>query len=597
MAPSSCTSNDRVGTQVAFFNGQQVSIPSLESLTMVGLPNLEDIWTDESPLGLSSLQFLKEIFDLDGLGADANIETLSELNTIYIKRLPSLRCIWNKNPCGIVRFHNLKQLKVSDCKSLGFLFFPSMVQSLLQLRELEVAFPSLETLRIWCMNSIDIIWDNQVARESFRKLKSLSIYGCNKLVNIVPSYILGRLKSLESLEVESCGSLEVVFKLQPLSPLDGHPIACFPLKKLELEGLSKLKHVWDKELHSQVQFQCLRSVTVSECESLTSLFPASIARDLTQLEELKIDECGGIVELIEKDGLDPRDVFPKLASLELKRLPELKCVYTGTHALRWPALKILKVDGCNKVEILASQPENEMPLHEQPLFLIEKGAFSNLQELKLDLYGGMEIWHGHSHDGESFCKVRVLELHHFSKESAISTCRLVRSLTNLQELVVRNSDIEELSDIVEAKEGPRHDLKAIPPFSRFFQHLKTLDVSFCDGLSKMFTPTIAGNLVELTKLRISKCKMLTEVICDDGGEEGLVVVFNQLKYMELDGLMGLRCFSSSKYALMFPLVEDVIVSGCPSMKFFSRGTNKYSKVGESYDCRSKVYATCPSFPS
>ncbi|XP_048135710.1 uncharacterized protein LOC125315302, partial [Rhodamnia argentea] len=303
----------------------------------------------------------------------------------------------------------------------------------------EVAFPSLETLRIWCMNSIDIIWDNQVARESFRKLKSLSIYGCNKLVNIVPSYILGRLKSLESLE-------------------------------LELEGLSKLKHVWDKELHSQVQFQCLRSVTVSECESLTSLFPASIARDLTQLEELKIDECGGIVELIEKDGLDPRDVFPKLASLELKRLPELKCVYTGTHALRWPALKILKVDGCNKVEILASQPENEMPLHEQPLFLIEKGAFSNLQELKLDLYGGMEIWHGHSHDGESFCKVRVLELHHFSKESAISTCRLVRSLTNLQELVVRNSDIEELSDIVEAKEGPRHDLKAIPPFSRFFQH-------------------------------------------------------------------------------------------------------------------------------
>ncbi|XP_048135711.1 disease resistance protein At4g27190-like [Rhodamnia argentea] len=59
MAPSSCASNDHVGTQVAFFNGQQVSIPSLESLKMVGLPNLEDIWTDESPLGLSSLQSLK----------------------------------------------------------------------------------------------------------------------------------------------------------------------------------------------------------------------------------------------------------------------------------------------------------------------------------------------------------------------------------------------------------------------------------------------------------------------------------------------------------------------------------------------------------
>ncbi|XP_048135733.1 uncharacterized protein LOC125315325 [Rhodamnia argentea] len=675
MAPSSCTSNDHVGTQVAFFNGQQVSIPSLESLTMVGLPNLEDIWTDESPLGLSSLQSLEvssckslskvinsrslvklqklhtlkvehcvavqEIFDLDGLGADANIETLSELNTIYIERLPSLRCIWNKNPCGIVRFHNLKQLKVFGCNNLGFLFFPSMVQSLLQLRELEVqgcnkmeaiviedeglrietsetlvfsmltnlcvaglesltcfsrrkcsreawsedrvkscyttlfnqevAFPSLETLGIWNMDSIETIWDNQVATESFRKLKSLSVCGCDKLVNIVPSHILGRLKSLESLDVESCDSLEVVFKLQPLSSLDGHPIARFPLKKLELWELSKLKRVWDKELHSQVKFQCLHSVTVSSCESLTSLFPASLARDLMQLEELKINGCGGIVELIEKEGLVPRDVFPKLTSLELNHLPELKCIYTGTHALRWPALKILKVDGCSKVEILASQLENEMPPHKQPLFLIEKGAFSNLQELKLDLCGRMEIWHGHSHDGEFFGKVRVLELHHFSKESAISTCDLVQSLANLQELVVRNSDIEELSNIVEAKGGPRHELKVIPPFSRFFQHLKTLDVSFCDGLSKMFTPTIAGNLVELTKLRISKCKMLTEVICDDGGEEGLVVVFNQLKYMELDGLTGLRCFSSNKCTLMFPLLEDVIVSGCPNMKSFSEG--------------------------
>ncbi|KAF7848937.1 hypothetical protein BT93_L1423, partial [Corymbia citriodora subsp. variegata] len=43
-APSSSTSKDQVDTQVAFFSGQQVSIPSLESLTIAGLPNLNDIW-------------------------------------------------------------------------------------------------------------------------------------------------------------------------------------------------------------------------------------------------------------------------------------------------------------------------------------------------------------------------------------------------------------------------------------------------------------------------------------------------------------------------------------------------------------------------
>ncbi|KAK3420093.1 hypothetical protein EUGRSUZ_G00883 [Eucalyptus grandis] len=172
MTSSSSTSNDQVGTQVAFFNGQQVSIPSLESLKMTGLPNLKNIWTDESPLGLSNLQLMKvssckslskvinskslvklhklhtltveacilvqEIFDLDGLSANANIETLPELDTICIRGLQGLRHIWNKNPSGIVTFHNLKKVQVDGCNNLKFMFFPSMVHYLAQLRELTV---------------------------------------------------------------------------------------------------------------------------------------------------------------------------------------------------------------------------------------------------------------------------------------------------------------------------------------------------------------------------------------------------------------------------------------------------------------------------
>ncbi|KAL3729905.1 hypothetical protein ACJRO7_026974 [Eucalyptus globulus] len=704
-APSSNTSNDQVGTQVAFFNLQQVLIPFLESLTMAGLPNLEDLWTDESPLELSNLQFLKlssckslskvinsrsliklhklhtlrvqdcismqEIFHLDGLGAGANIETLSELNTIDINQLPSLRRIWNKNPCGIVRFHNLKKLDVWHCDNLRFLFFPSMVQSLAQLRELcvwycknmeaiimeeeglrietsktlvfpmltklnlrmlksltcfshrkctpkardedrvkscsivlfnqEVVFPSLEALCINGMDNIEIIWDTQVAAESFHKLKSLEVGGCHKLANIIPSSILGWLRSLESLFVQSCDSLEDVVELQPLNHLDGHPIARLPLQKLKLRGLPKLKCIWDKKILNQVKFQCLRSVIVFGCSNLTSLFPPSVAIHLTQLEELEIAKCS-IVELIEKEGLVPRDVFPRLTSFKLKHLTELKCIYTRRHALHWPALKTLEVHGCSKVEILASQPENVMPLHKKPLFLIEKGAFPNLQELKLDLSGQMEIWHGHFHDGEFFCKLRALELHHFSKEFAISTCRFVQRLANLEKLVVCKSYQEELSISIETITGPSHELEVVLPFSfqhlrtlevsycdglspyvilpfpRFFQHLKTLDMSYCDGLSNMFTPTIAENLVELTKLRINHCKMLTEVIRGEGGEKGLVVALNKLNHMELDGLTELRCFSSTGYTLKFPLLESVIISGCPHMKFFSKGPIEVPKL-------------------
>ncbi|XP_048135736.1 uncharacterized protein LOC125315328 [Rhodamnia argentea] len=142
------------------------------------------------------------------------------------------------------------------------------------------------------------------------------------------------------------------------------------------------------------------------------------------------------------------------------------------------------------------------------------------------------------------------------------------SLTNLEKLVLCESHLEKLSRNVEAVEDPSHELL---PSSRYFQHLKTLDVSHCDGLSSMFTPTMAKNLAELIELRIRNCKMLKEVISDDGGKEGYAVTFNQLKHIQLDGLTRLSCFSSSEYTLVFPLLEDVMVSGCPNMQSFSKG--------------------------
>ncbi|KAL3729798.1 hypothetical protein ACJRO7_026875 [Eucalyptus globulus] len=216
-----------------------------------------------------------------------------------------------------------------------------------------------------------MIWDNQVAADSFPKLKSLFVGKCNKVVTVVPAFVLGQLLCLESLEANACGSLEVVFEIRPLNSKDGPQVALL-LKKLMVSKLPKLKCVWKKELHHQVKFQCLHSISVFECKSLTSLFPASIAKDLVQLEELEINGCG-IVELIEKEeGLAPKFDFPKLTSLKLKHLTELMCIYTETHALHWPTLKTLQVYGCNKLEIFALQPENEMLLHKRPLFLIEK---------------------------------------------------------------------------------------------------------------------------------------------------------------------------------------------------------------------------------
>ncbi|KAK3420015.1 hypothetical protein EUGRSUZ_G00788 [Eucalyptus grandis] len=399
-----------------------------------------------------------------------------------------------------------------------------------------------------------MIWDNKVAADSFPKLKTLCVVDCNKLVSVVRSFILRWLLSLERLDARRCNSLEVVFELQPLNHLDGHPIA-LPFEELMISRLPKLKCIWDKELHCQIKFQCLRSISVSRCDSLTYLFPASVARDLIRLEELEIDECGIAKIIKNEEGLVPRFVFPMLTSLKLKYLRELKCLYVGTHTSQWPALKTLNMRGCDKVEILVSHSVNEMPLDKPPFFLIEKGGFPSLQELELDLSEWMEIWHGHFHHGEFFCKLSLLKLHHLSQESLISTCHFVESLTNLKELVVCESYLEDPSSNEEAIEGT--------------------NVSHCDGLSKMFTPTIAENLVALTKLKISNCRMLTEVINDEKGNLNITI---QNMFEEMVSFAG---------------VKKMLLFEFP--KLIGKWHNELNPIKSYWQLESLVVDKCPSF--
>ena len=71
--------------------------------------------------------------------------------------------------------------------------------------DLQVAFPSLETLKIKHMENLKIIWHDQFAKDSFFKLHSLFVEYCENLVNIFESNMLTRFQSLERLEVSYCG--------------------------------------------------------------------------------------------------------------------------------------------------------------------------------------------------------------------------------------------------------------------------------------------------------------------------------------------------------------------------------------------------------
>ncbi|KAL5767225.1 hypothetical protein ACOSQ2_014008 [Xanthoceras sorbifolium] len=69
-------------------------------------------------------------------------------------------------------------------------------------------------MEIYNMNNLKTIWHNQLDGNSFRKLKSLQVEKCQKLLTLFPSNICERFLSLEFLTVRECGYLQEIFDLQ-----------------------------------------------------------------------------------------------------------------------------------------------------------------------------------------------------------------------------------------------------------------------------------------------------------------------------------------------------------------------------------------------
>ena len=168
--------------------------------------------------------------------------------------------------------------------------------------DLQVVFPSLETLTIMHMENLKIIWHDQLAEDSFFKLQSLFVQYCENLVNIFESNMLTRFQSLERLDVCDCGSLQEVFEIQGHDVGDTHAVTASPLKNLYLYHLPKMKQIWNKDPHGIFSFPNLQEVSAWECESLQSLFPASVARCLMQLEDLRMVDCG-VEEIVSREEI------------------------------------------------------------------------------------------------------------------------------------------------------------------------------------------------------------------------------------------------------------------------------------------------------
>ncbi|WVZ08234.1 hypothetical protein V8G54_021580, partial [Vigna mungo] len=217
----------------------------------------------------------------------------------------------------------------------------------------------------------------------FGSFKELEFDAACKRTIIIPFHMLPYLKNLEELNVHSSDAVKVIFDIDESE--DKTKVIVSSLKKLTLNNLPNLKHVWKESSTGIISFHNLQEVVVNDCGSLITLFSSSLARNLGKLKKLEITDCGKLVEIAEKeDGMEhgTKIMFelPCLSQLLLGNMPLLSCFYPGKHDLDCPLLESLLVGYCPKLKLFTSDfDENQKgaieaqisPL-QQPMFSVEK---------------------------------------------------------------------------------------------------------------------------------------------------------------------------------------------------------------------------------
>ncbi|XP_057991816.1 probable disease resistance protein At4g27220 isoform X2 [Hevea brasiliensis] len=351
---------------------EKVSFPNLEKFYVesTGCQDLKYLFTTsfvKSLLRLKTLQickceFMERIVLTEEFAEEERLNKIifSDLENLILSNLPNLT-----NFCDghLIEFCSLTNLRIDDCPVFKTFISNRLSQSLF---DEKVAFSSLEHLTIISMSNLERIWHNQLAGGSFCMLKSMTVGDCKNLHTLFPSNDLRRFQKLEKLNLTNCDSLEEIYQL------------------LEFNA----------EEESFAIDLNLRSMEIRDLKNLKNLFPASVAQNLLLLEKLSVDSCGveTIVAKAEGAKAAPSFVFPKLLSLNLTNLQDIRRFYLGIHSLEFPRLKDLKVHDCGDgmefcSELFSLQGKHGEEYHhitiQQPLHL-EKKVFPNLEELSLD---------------------------------------------------------------------------------------------------------------------------------------------------------------------------------------------------------------------
>ncbi|KAJ6753502.1 hypothetical protein OIU79_026350 [Salix purpurea] len=425
---------------------------------------------------IEDCESLEVVFELDDVDEESSevkeLRLLSSLTSLVLRRLSELKCIW-KGPTRHVSLRSLIHLELQSLDKLTFIFTPQLAQSLVH----------LETLRIDdCSELKHLIREKDDEREiileslGFSKLKNLFIRGCDELEYVFPVSVSPSLLNLEEMEIAFGAHSKQIFYGGEGDAHTSDDIISFPqLRKL---SLSRCKLFGPKSFIAQVpslqvlvirgheelgdlltQLQWLTNLTEQHLMKAGSFVPNRRTghelwqalkytyrrtghewwQALNNLTSVVIEDCESLEVVFELDEDDEESsevkelrLLSSVASLVLRRLPELKCIWKGpTRHVSLRSLIHLELQSLDKLTFIFTTQVAQSLVH---LETVRIDDCSGLKHLIREMDDGREI----ILRSLGFLKLKTLSISGCDELEYVFPIEMSSSLLNLEEIEIVN---------------------------------------------------------------------------------------------------------------------------------------------------------------
>ncbi|XP_058093983.1 disease resistance protein At4g27190-like [Magnolia sinica] len=155
------------------------------------------------------------------------------------------------------------------------------------------------------------------------------------------------MNELKRCMVSECDEIEIIMDRNGLQD-----VALPNLEYLNIQHMPNIRCIWEGQLPPG-SLASLRRLKLEYCNKLTKIFSRGIIQQLSNLEDLTVQFCSAIEELVNEEVMVAESdlVFPMLKSLCISNLPQLVGIWQG-GSIYLPSLEVITIYNCRNIKNL-----------------------------------------------------------------------------------------------------------------------------------------------------------------------------------------------------------------------------------------------------